>query len=69
MQTGQAPGFPRFQGRNRYHSFTYKQFGNGARLANGFLVLAKMGRMGVRWSRPREGTPKTVPIAREADGW
>src|SRR5262249_17748269 len=25
-------GFPRYQGRNRYHSFTYKEYGNGARL-------------------------------------
>jgi hypothetical protein len=23
----------------------------------------------VRWSRPVEGTPKTVTISQEADGW
>ncbi len=69
VNAGQAPGFPRFQGRNRYHSFTYKQFGNGAHLDNGFLVLSKLGRIAVRWSRPMEGTPKTVTISREADGW
>ena len=68
-KAGQTPGFPRFQGRNRYHSFTYKQFGNGARLDNGFLVLSKIGRVAVRWSRPVEGTPKTVTISQEADGW
>ncbi|HEX5546466.1 MAG TPA: transposase [Ktedonobacterales bacterium] len=69
---GQIPGFPRFQGRNRYHSFTYKEYGNGARLDNGFLVLSKIGRVAVRWSRPEgpwEGTPKTVTLSREADGW
>ncbi|HET9978945.1 MAG TPA: transposase [Ktedonobacterales bacterium] len=66
---GKKPGFPRFQGRDRYHSFTYKEFGNGARLDNGFLVLSKIGRIAVRWSRPIEGTPKTVTISREADGW
>jgi putative transposase len=69
VKAGQTPGFPRFQGRNRYHSFTYKQYGNGARLDNGFLVLFKIGRIGVRWSRPLEGTPKTVTISHEADGW
>jgi putative transposase len=69
VKTGQTPGFPRFQGRNRYHSFTYKQYGNGARLDNGFLVLSKIGRIAVRWSRPLDGTPKTVTISREADGW
>ncbi len=36
---------------------------------NGFLVLSKIGRVGVRWSRPQEGTPKTVTISHEADGW
>ncbi len=68
-KTGKTPGFPRFQGRNRYHSFTYKEYGNGARLDNGFLVLSKIGRLAVRWSRPLDGTPKTVTISHEADGW
>jgi putative transposase len=35
----------------------------------GFLVLSKIGRIAVRWSRPLEGAPKTVTISREADGW
>ncbi len=69
VKAGQIPGFPRFQGRNRYHSFTYKQYGNGAQLDNGFLVLSKIGRVAVRWSRPIEGAPKTVTISHEADGW
>jgi putative transposase len=69
VKRGEQAGFPRFQGRNRYHSFTYKEFGNGARLDNGFLVLSKIGRVAVRWSRPLEGTPKTVTISRQADGW
>lgn len=66
---GEKAGFPRFQGRNRYHSFTYKEFGNGARLDNGYLVLSKIGRIGVHWSRPIAGTPKTVTVSKEADGW
>jgi putative transposase len=69
VKAGQTPGFPRFQGRTRYHSFTYKEYGNGARLDNGILVLSKIGRVAVRWSRPLEGVPKTVTIAKEADGW
>jgi putative transposase len=55
--------------RNRYHSFTYKEYGNGVRLDNGSLVLAKIGRIAVHWSRPVEGTIKTVTLSREADGW
>jgi putative transposase len=69
VKAGQTPGYPRFQGANRYNSFTYKQFGNGATLDNGFLVLSKIGRIAVRWSRPLEGAPKTVTISKEADGW
>jgi putative transposase len=69
IRDGQTPGYPRFQGSNRYNSFTYKQFGNGATLDNGFLALSKIGRIAVRWSRPLEGTPKRVTISREADGW
>ena len=69
VKAGQTPGFPRYQGRTRYHSFTYKQYGNGARLDNGFLVLSKLGRIAVRWSRPLDGAPKTVTISKEADGW
>ena len=69
LKAGEKAGFPRYQGRDRYHSFTYKEFGNGATLDNGFLVLSKIGRIAVRWSRPLEGTIKTVTISQEADGW
>jgi putative transposase len=62
IREGQTPGYPRFLGRERYHSFTYPQ-------DSGFLVLSKIGRIAVHWSRPVEGTPKTVTISREADGW
>src|SRR5262245_27745642 len=57
IHEGQTPGYPRFHTANRYDSFTYKQFGNGATLDNGFLVLSKIGRFAVRWSRSLEGTP------------
>jgi putative transposase len=69
VKAGATPGFPRFQGMGRSTSFTYKQYGNGATVENGFLVLSKIGRIVVRWSRPIEGEPKTVTISREADGW
>ena len=74
IQRGEKPGYPRFQGRHRYHSFTYKEYGNGARLENCCLVLSKIGRIAVYWSRRTkkgimEGTIKTVTISREADGW
>ncbi len=71
MQRGEKAGFPRFKGRygNRYRSFTFKEYGNGARIDDGFLVLSKIGRVAVHWSRPIEGSSKTVTISKEADGW
>jgi putative transposase len=71
LKSGEKPGYPRFHSKGRYNNFTYPQCGDhgGARLDNGFLVPAKLGRIAVRWSRPLEGTPKTVTISREADGW
>jgi putative transposase len=69
LANGEKPGFPRFQGRSRYHSLAYKEYGNGARLDDGFLVFSKLGRIAVRWSRPLQGTPKTVTLGKEADRW
>jgi putative transposase len=71
IRAGQTPGSPRYHGRDRSNGLTYPQLGEhgGARLDNGFLVLSKIGRSGVRWSRPIAGTPKTVTISHEADGW
>jgi putative transposase len=68
-QQGEKAGFPRFKAATRYHSFTFKEYGNGATIDNGYLVLSKIGRISVHWSRPTEGTPKTVTVSKEADGW
>ncbi|HEV8190982.1 MAG TPA: transposase [Ktedonobacterales bacterium] len=69
LERGEKAGFPRFKSQTRYHSFTFKECGNGSRLDNGVLVLAKIGRIGVHWSRPLAGTPKTVTLTKVADGW
>jgi putative transposase len=71
VKAGETPGYPRFHGRDRYNSFTYPQAGEhgGARIDNVFLIFSKIGLLAVRWSRPIEGTPKTVTISQEADGW
>jgi len=68
-KAGEKPGYPRFHGRDRYHSFTYPQYGGGAVMDGGVLNLSKIGRIPIRLHRPLQGTPKTVTISREADGW
>jgi putative transposase len=69
VKNGETPGYPRFQGRNRYSSLTYPLLGNVERLDNGLLVLCKIGRIAVRWSRPLVSTPKTLTVSKEADRW
>jgi putative transposase len=71
VKAGEQPGYPRFQGRNRYNSFTYPQLGEhgGAVLDGGILSLSKIGRIPLRLHRPLQGTPKTVTMSKETDGW
>jgi putative transposase len=74
VKAGDKPGFPRFQGRNRYDSFTYPQYGNGATLDYqggkwGTLTLAKLGTLKVRMHRAVQGQIKTVTIRRDGDQW
>jgi putative transposase len=71
VTAGEHPGYPRFQGHDRYTSFTYPQVGEhgAAVLDGGTLSLSKIGRIPIRLHRPLAGTPKTVTISREADGW
>jgi putative transposase len=72
VQAGeQHPGYPRFQGTDRYNSLTYPQVGahGGAALDGGVLSLSKVGRIPMRLHRPLQGIPKTVTIRQEADGW
>jgi putative transposase len=69
LKAGEEPGYPRFQGRTRYNSFTYPQYGGSVVLNGGMLSLSKIGRIPIRLHRPLEGTPKTVTVSREADGW
>jgi putative transposase len=58
VKAGEKAGFPRCQSRERWHSFTYKEFGNGATLDKGFLVLSKIGRIAVRGSRRLGARPR-----------
>jgi putative transposase len=67
VRAGEKPGYPRFRSRDRYDSFTYSQA--GWKLDHGRLVLAGIGALKVRWSRPIQATIKTVTIHRSADQW
>ncbi len=67
LKAGQKPGYPRFQGRHHYDSFTYPQAGFA--LAGERLTLSKVGDLKVRLHRPMQGQVKTCTIKREGEHW
>jgi IS605 OrfB family transposase len=80
VKAGQKPGYPRFQGRNRYESFTYPD-GAGWKLTTqkrppekkGMvrvnLSLSKIGTVKLHLHRDLVGTIKTLTIKREGEHW
>lgn len=67
--TGKA-GFPRFKGRDRYHTFSQKyEHQRACPLKGDKLTVPGVGTCRVRLSRPIEGKVKQLRITRRADGW
>lgn len=64
---GHTPGVPRFKGRNRFNSFTYRR--DGFKLVDDKLILSKLGSIRLRLSQPVEGEIRRVMIKRQVDGW
>lgn len=81
LANGDKPGYPRFQGRDRYDSFTYPDGAGwklttteamnakGQKTFKGTLHLSKIGALKVKMHRELVGTIKTVTIKREVDQW
>lgn len=78
LQNGEQPGYPRFQGRNRYISFTYpdgagwkletkKRPANKKNMAKVNLRLSKIGTVKLHLHRNIEGEIKTLTIKREGE--
>ena len=67
VKNGATSGFPRFQGRNRYDSFTYPQ--GGYTLSEKHVSLSKIGTVRVTLHRAIEGAIKTATVKREVDQW
>jgi len=68
VKVGEKPGYPRFQGKNRYDSFTYPQMGFSL-TADSRICLSKIGSLKVKLHREIKGTIKTCTIKREGDSW
>ncbi len=68
VKNGERPGYPRFQGRNRYNSFCYPDRA-GWKLDGNKLHLTKIGDIKVRLHREIIGNIKTTTIKREGEQW
>nr|QNO44434.1 hypothetical protein PPMIFCEF_00006 [Methanosarcinales archaeon ANME-2c ERB4]QNO46472.1 hypothetical protein PAACNKLE_00007 [Methanosarcinales archaeon ANME-2c ERB4] len=71
VKNGEAKvGYPRFQGRNRYDSFTYPDpCGTGYKIEDNKLHFAKIGAIRIFQHREIEGKVKTCTIKRDGDQW
>jgi putative transposase len=80
VQNGEQPGYPRFQGRNRYDSFCYpdsagwkldvqKRRAEKKGIIRVNLKLTKIGTVKLHLHRDIEGTIKTLTIKREGEHW
>jgi putative transposase len=71
IKNGEAQaGFPRFKGRDRFHSFAQTiESVRGCPLKGDKLTVPGVGSCRVRLSHPMEGKVKQLMITRRADGW
>jgi putative transposase len=71
VRNGETPGYPRFKGRNHFHSFGFKEYGNGFRLEGKRLKISGAGKISVRLHRPipQNGIIKTARIVYKAGQW
>jgi len=68
-QGSEAPGFPRFKGRDRFDSVEFPSYGDGIRLNGNRLRVQHVGTIRTKVHRDVEGTIKTATLKREVDKW
>src|SRR5215510_14882421 len=70
IKNGEKPGFPRFKGKDRYHTFSQKyEKVRPCPIKGDKLKVPGVGSCRVRLSRPIEGQCKQLRITRRVDGW
>lgn len=69
VKAGEKPGFPRYQGRDRYDSFTYPQSGFSLSEDGRTAYFSKIGNIRIRLSRPLEGKVKTATVIHDCGEW
>ena len=69
VKLGQTPGYPRFKGRDRLHSFSFPQANYGYKLiGNKQLRIAKVGHVKIKMHRTMPDAIKTCTITKSPSG-
>jgi len=69
VKAGEAPGYPRFKGADRFNSILFPKHGNGIKFTGNRLRVQYVGTIRVCLHREVEGTIKTISLKREGDKW
>jgi putative transposase len=70
VKTGEAPGYPRLKGRDRFRLVEFPSYGDGCGLKeNGRLYLQHIGHIKVKLHRPIGDRIKTVSLKRSCGKW
>lgn len=71
IKSGEAPGYPRFKGRDRFHSIEYPAHGDGIRFLGDRLRLQHVGRVKVRQHRPlpADAEIRTLTVTKDGGRW
>ncbi|OIO41693.1 hypothetical protein AUJ63_05300 [Candidatus Pacearchaeota archaeon CG1_02_35_32] len=65
IKYGDTPGFPRFKGKDYFHSIIFPAYGDGIKLKDGKLYIQNVGHIRIHLHRNLEGKIKTVTIKRQ----
>jgi putative transposase len=70
-KNGEKAGYPRFKSASRFHSFGFKEHGNGFKVIGNRLQITSVGRIPIRMHRPLpEGAIiKTIRVIHQAGKW
>jgi len=67
IKQGQTPGFPRFKGKERFHSICYPQ--SGFKIIGNKVEVSKIGLLKVKLHREMKGMVKTCSIKKTGNQW
>jgi len=69
IKSGEKAGYPRFKGKDYFHSITFPTYGDGIKLRDGKLYIQNVGLVKIKVHRSLEGEINTVTIKQACGKW